>query len=222
MIRRYGPYNLADIDAMEPAAWDFGDAGCARVQLPSFAAYELEMQRMGFLFGDRTLKASISMANCTMDLNKWIRLPVVESLEYKTDILRISLDAFEYDRRFNFLPDCSKDTAEFVLKEWISELGSVLIAMFKEQPIGFLALAQTSKDALFVRLAAVEKKFRLTGAAMALYARACQITQEKGYKKLDGRISSQNTAVMNIYATFGATFSEPKDIFLKKFHHELR
>ena len=50
---------------------------------------------------------------------------------------------------------------------------------------------------------------------MSLYARAVEIAKEKGYKKLDGRISSQNTAVMNLYAYLGASFSDPEDIFIK-------
>ena len=69
---------------------------------------------------------------------------------------------------------------------------------------------------MFVHLAAVEEKYRMTGAAMALYANACKIAKERGYKKLEGRVSTQNTAVMNVYAAFGATFSEPQDIFIKE------
>ena len=39
---------------------------------------------------------------------------------------------------------------------------------------------------------------------------------DRGCKKLDGRISSTNMPVMNIYAKFGAVFSTPLDIFLKE------
>ena len=54
------------------------------------------------------------------------------------------------------------------------------------------------------------------GAGMALYVKACLLAKERGYKKLEGRISSQNTSVMNIYASLGAIFSEPLDIYLKE------
>ena len=55
----------------------------------------------------------------------------------------------------------------------------------------------------------------MSGAAMALYAKACREAGERGFRRLEGRISSRNTAVMNIYAAFGAVFTEPQDIFLK-------
>ena len=50
---------------------------------------------------------------------------------------------------------------------------------------------------------------------MGLYARAIQVARERGYRSLEGRISSLNTAVMNVYASFGAVFSDPEDVFLK-------
>ena len=56
---------------------------------------------------------------------------------------------------------------------------------------------------------------------MALYANACKVAKQRGYKKLEGRISTQNTAVMNVYAAFGAVFSEPQDIFIKEVSHDV-
>ena len=102
----------------------------------------------------------------------------------------------------------------------MDELGEVLICQFRNLPVGFLALKQTAEDTLFVHLAAVEEKYRMTGAAMTLYATACKLARERGFKKLEGRISSQNTAVMNVYTAFGASFSEPIDIFLKRLQHD--
>ena len=71
-----------------------------------------------------------------------------------------------------------------------------------------------------VHLAAVEAKYRVTGAAMGLYAKAIEVVRERGFKTLEGRISSFNTPVMNLYATFGAQFSEPQDVFLKDLRHD--
>ena len=220
MIRRYGDNFLADIEAVAPENWDFANATCVRIQMPTKTSSELEMQLRGFILADRTLKASISLAKCPADLAKWIRLPIVETTEYKDEILRIAVDSFGYDRRFHFLPRCSQKIATQVLKEWVEKLDTVLVALFREQPIGFLALREVTSDILFVHLAAVEEKYRMTGAAMALYSRACQLAQERSYKKLEGRISSQNTPVMNLYVAFGAIFSEPKDIFLKEVRHD--
>lgn len=183
---------------------------------PADAANEIRMQRDGFFFVDRTVKTTISLSKIAVDLERFIRLPIVETAEYKNDILRIAVASFVYDRRFHIKPDLNAEVAAEVLKQWVGDLDTVFVALFKEQPVGFLALKETVPDTLFVHLAAVEEKYRMTGAAMALYANACKIAKERGYKKLEGRVSTQNTAVMNVYTAFGATFSEPQDIFIKE------
>ncbi len=183
---------------------------------PTHPANEIRMQRDGFFFVDRTVKTTISLSKIAVDLDRFVRLPIVETAEYKNDILRIAAASFVYDRRFHIKPDLSAEVAADVLKQWVDELDKVFVAMFKDRPVGFLALKETAADTLFVHLAAVEEKYRMTGAAMALYANACKIAKERGYKKLEGRVSTQNTAVMNVYAAFGATFSEPQDIFIKE------
>ena len=68
----------------------------------------------------------------------------------------------------------------------------------------------------FIHLAAVKQKYRLTGAALSLYANAAEECKKQKKFFLDGRISSTNTAVMNLYASLGAVFFDPMDIFLKE------
>jgi len=74
----------------------------------------------------------------------------------------------------------------------------------------------TRHIALAYHLVAVEEKYRLSGAALGLYAKGIEVARERGYQKLVGRISSQNVAVMNIYAMFGAQFGDPQDIFFRR------
>lgn len=183
---------------------------------PTDAANEIRMQRNGFFFADRTVKTTIGLSKIAVDLDRFIRLPIIETADFKDDVLRIAVASFAYDRRFHVLPDCSTDVSSVVLKKWVEELDTFFVALFKERPVGFLALKETAPDTVFVHLAAVEEKYRMTGAAMALYANACKIAKERGYKKLEGRVSTQNTAVMNVYTAFGATFSDPRDIFIKE------
>ena len=183
---------------------------------PTDAANEIRMQRNGFFFADRTVKTTIGLSKIAVDLDRFIRLPIIETMDFKADVLRIAVASFAYDRRFHVLPDCSTDVSSVVLKKWVEELDTFFVALFKERPVGFLALKETAPDTVFVHLAAVEEKYRMTGAAMALYADACKIAKERGYKKLEGRVSTQNTAVMNVYTAFGATFSDPRDIFIKE------
>ena len=213
MIETYGNIVVADEITDETA-------DVMRVSAPAGAANEIRMQRNDFFFADRTVKTTISLSKITVDLDKMIRLPIIETAEYKADILRIAVNSFAYDRRFHVFPDCSADVAGIVLKHWIDGLDQVFVALFKDIPAGFLALKETSADTLFVHLAAVEEKYRMTGAAMALYANACKTAKERGYKKLEGRVSTQKTAVMNVYAAFGASFSDPQDIFIKEVSHD--
>lgn len=216
MLKKYGDISLMDITVSQPEEWNFEGADCARIEIPSNSNFEVQMQDKGFYWADRTLKVSISLAKLSENLEKYLRLPIEETTDYKKDILRIAVNSFTYDRRFHIAPQCNEEVSEKVLNVWVNALDKVLVCLYKEQPIGFLALKETASDTLFVHLAAVDEKYRLMGAAMALYAQACLLAKERGYKKLEGRISSQNTAVMNIYATLGAMFSDPLDVYLKE------
>ena len=186
-----------------------------REVLPSCADTEYEMVQKGWYFADRTLKVSIPLSKVTMDLKRFQRMPIVETTDYKEDIFRIAHESFTRDRRFHVAPKCNQDVSAIVLRQWVDELGLTFVCLYHEKPIGFLNLREN-----FVHLAAVEAKYRVTGAAMGLYARAIEEVRERGFKTLEGRISSLNAPVMNVYATFDAQFSEPQDIFLKDLRHD--
>ena len=104
--------------------------------------------------------------------------------------------------------------------EWVVSLAAVLACFFSEKLVDFLALVRNPEDSLFLHLAAVKERCRRAGAAMSLYARAYRVTAKRGFRRLEGRISSQNTAVMNLYAAFRDIFSDPIDIFLKEVSHD--
>lgn len=184
-------------------------------KMPANADNEINMQKDGYFFADRTLHASINLSRFTIDTKKLIRLNIVSTKEHKEEIFEVARKSFPYDRRFHLAPETDNKAAEIEIKKWVENLDDVLVCFYKDSVIGFLALKETDSETLFVHLAAVDEKYRLTGAAMSLYARAVEIAKEKGYKKLEGRISSQNTAVMNLYAYLGASFSDPEDIFIK-------
>ena len=212
---RYGDIFLADGIGSIPSAWDLEEATHARVVLPSCADTEFEMQRKGFVFADRTLKVSIPLSKVTVDLKRFQRMPIVETKDYQEEIFRIAHESFTRDRRFHVVPKCNQDVSAIVLHQWVDELGPTFVCLYHDKPIGFLNLKEN-----VVHLAAVEAKYRVTGAAMGLYAKAIEVARERGFKTLEGRISSLNTPVMNVYATFGAQFSEPQDVFLKDLRHD--
>ena len=233
-FHRYGDIFLADEVASTPSDWNFEEATHARIILPSCADTEVEIQRRAFVFADRTLKVSIPLSKITMDLKRFQRMPIVETTDYKEDIFRIAHESFTRDRRFHVAPQCDQAVSAVVLRQWVDDLGPSLVCLYHDKPIGFLNLhfptsllpnfstsqLPNSSTSPFVYLAAVEAKYRVTGAAMGLYAKAIESARECGFKTLEGRISSLNAPVMNVYATFGAQFSDPQDIFLKDLRHD--
>ena len=191
--------------------YDINGRRYEREVLPSCANTEFDMIQKGWYFADRTLKVSIPLAKVSDDLKRLQRIPVVESDAYRDEIFRIAHESFTRDRRFHVAPKCDQAISAVVLRKWVDELGPSLVSLYHDKPIGFLNLKEN-----VVYLAAVEAKYRVTGAAMGLYARAIEVARKRGFKTLEGRVSSLNMAVMNLYTYFGGQFSEPEDVFLKE------
>ena len=191
--------------------YDINGRRYEREVLPSCANTEFDMIQKGWYFADRTLKVSIPLAKVSDDLKRLQRIPVVESDAYRDEIFRIAHESFTRDRRFHVAPKCDQAISAVVLRKWVDELGPSLVSLYHDKPIGFLNLQEN-----VVYLAAVEAKYRVTGAAMGLYVRAIEVARKRGFKTLEGRVSSLNTAVMNLYTYFGGQFSEPEDVFLKE------
>lgn len=197
--------------------FDIAGRHFVREALPSNAADEVRMAKEGWLFADRTLKVMIPLAKVTVDLKRFQRLAMEETAGERDDIFRIAHESFTQDRRFHVAPECDPAVSAVVLRTWVDALGPTLVCRFREKIVGFLNLREN-----FVHLAAVEEKHRATGAAMGLYARAIELARERGFNTLEGRISTLNTPVMNLYAFFGAQFSEAEDVFLREERREER
>ncbi len=192
-----------------------------KISLPASNENEISMFNNGFKLVDRTIQTDIQVSKVDLNLDKLVRLNVEETSEYKDRIKEIALKSFPYDRRFHLRINFDdEDLFRLIMKEWIDDLESVLVAKFKDTVVGFLALKETAENILFVHLAAVDEKYRLTGAAMSLYSKAVQVARNKGYKTLEGRISTRNSAVMNLYSYFGAHFENPLDIYLREYDKE--
>ncbi len=192
-----------------------------KISLPTSNENEILMFNNGFKLVERTIQTDIQVSKVDLNLDKLIRLNVEETTEYKKEIENIALKSFPYDRRFHLRINFDdEDLFGSIMKEWIDDLESVLVAKFKDTVVGFLALKETAEDTLFVHLAAVDEKYRLTGAAMSLYSKAVLVARDNGYKTLEGRISTRNSAVMNLYSYFGAHFENPLDIYLREYDKE--
>lgn len=214
-LKDCGPVRLLDIEAEAPADWDFSGATHVRVSLPAGRVGQSALEARSFVFGDRTLDVEIRPLKTKMDYARLVRIKPEAVRGPHRELLDIALAAFPFDRRFHVAPDYDSKVATAVLTAWVAELDEVLICRLKEEAAGFLALRETGEKKTSVHLAAVAEKYRSAGTALSLYAGAVVRAVEQGYEAVEGRISSLNMSVMNLYAFLGASFANPRDVYLK-------
>lgn len=217
-VSKYDDITLKNIVAESPEVWETSDATHVRVSLPSEIGNMLAMQDMGYQYVDRMLDVTIGLKRINTDLQKSIRLQPVLISDRKEEIKELAVRSFVRDRRFHVEPEYCPEVARKIICGWVDEIPEFYVCIYKEQIIGFLALKEVEdKKSSAIYLAAVDEKYRASGAAMSLYANAILVGLEKGYQSITGYISSSNTAVMNLYAHLGGTFSNPQDIYVKNF-----
>lgn len=186
-----------------------------RIKLPASYDNQKYMNELGFTWVDRMLLASVNLRKNNINLHKMIRLNVIETNTTLEDIYNIAYKSFPIDRRFHVAKDYNDHIAKQLINYYIHEVKIWLVCFFKDIPVGFIGLVEKNESDMEIHLAAVDEKYRTTGAANSLYAYACKYCKNKGYKKLFGRISSLNMPVMNLYISLGATFSQPEDVYVK-------
>ena len=214
--KSYPGFDLTNIRVACPEEVPEVQEGFARAELPSAPKTILDMCKRGYVFGDRTLGVAISLKRIDLDLDRMIRFEVRKAREEEMEIvLQIALDSFPTDRRFHVKPEPDQTVADEVIRDWVSRLTNVYVCVHKDTVVGFLDLEPAGEQDWFIHLAAVTERYRAAGAALALYAYALKAAQEAGKARVLGRISSSNTAVMNLYARLGGVFSDPIDVFLK-------
>lgn len=194
-----------------------GDMGKnVRAELPSDVTFAKVMAERGYILGDRTIGVTINLTKVQTDMEKLIRFDVEDGSSEKSRILEIAVAAFGYDRRFNILCLPDEQLARTILSEWVDKLSNVFICRYKGDVLGFIDIEDIDDKTADIHLAAIDQSVRLPGVAMSLYAFAVKKAVEMGKRRLTGRISSRNMAVMNIYSGLGAIFSEPRDIYIKE------
>lgn len=214
--KNYGPIKLLDIECDEPYQWEETRGSYIRVCLPVSIENQKKMLHKGFRFADRTIGVSINLRRTHLDYQSMIRIQPQIIQDKQAEILQIAKESFLTDRRFQLSWEYNNQIAKRVITGWIEELEEYYVCFYKEQVIGFLALKDLPNGHSFVYLAAVKQEYRLTGAALSLYANAVKDCKEQKKLFLEGRISSANTLIMNLYASLGAVFLNPMDIFLKE------
>lgn len=213
--RQYEGIRLLDIECDSPYDWQVKDATHVRVSMPVSYENQAEMTKRGFFHADRTLGVSIRLDRSTVDFASMVRAEPKIAENKRDEVLAIARQCFPNDRRFHVAPALDQAVADKVLAGWVADLTSCYLYEYKGQPVGFLALTGDG-DRRFVHLAAVLERYRASGAALTLYAAAARDCKAQGMRFLDGRVSTANPSVMNLYAFLGAKFSDPMDVYLKE------
>lgn len=190
-----------------------------RFSIPTERGFQKELVQAGHVLVDRTIEVKVPLKKNKMDFSKFCRMPILLEPSRKEEIYELALHNFKNDRRFNVMLEPQDEKVyEGILHQWVDEQEDVFACNYKEKVIGFadVRLLETYSNVPFIYLAAVDEKYRASGAAMSLYAFVFQYMKEKGHNYVYGRISSQNMAVMNLYASFGATFANPYDVYIRR------
>ena len=214
-VFNYQEFSYTSIKADSPEEIVENTADIARVELPAKPQFIEKMSNKGFSFVDRTLGVVINLKRTDIDYKKLVRFDVHRGIP-GNDVLDIALNSFPTDRRFHVRHDLDQTTADVIIRDWVSKLNEVYVCTHKDQVVGFLDLEPVGDDGKFIHLAAVKEQYRAAGAAVSLYAFAILSAIESGANKVYGRISSTNTAVMNLYTHLGGSFSDPIDVYVKE------
>ena len=213
---QYAPdIRLLDIECEAPGDWDAGDATHIRVSVPAGYNSHCELLQRGFHFVDRTLDVSINLLRSKQDYSALVRTEPILTGQRRSEVCRIAQQSFPTDRRFHLSVAPNQQLAGIVIARWVDWLDDWYLIEHNGEATGFLALTGDAQQK-FVHLAAVLEKFRASGAAMSLYAAAARDCKAGGARFLNGRVSSSNTAVMNLYAFLGGSFSNPMNVYLKE------
>lgn len=208
----YATYELNEGDAIPDSLPSY-----ARISVPTDTVSAHTMMDKNLVLVDRTVEVKVSLRK--NDFSKCCRMDVLYSDADQALIEDIASRCFEGDHRFYVTDDPNREIlANCILKQWLQEQNMFYQCMHEDRIVGFADIRRLEEvhNAPFVYLAAVEKEYRSAGAAMSLYAYIFQTFKDQGEKFVYGRISTRNMSVMNLYASFGALFEKPLDVFVKR------
>lgn len=212
----YDGLRLCNIRTDEALDFDVDDADYIRIMTPATQNMQFFFEKQGYFHAERMLKATINLQKTSEDIKKKIRLEIKKTREYKEEIKKIARKSFPTDRRFHVGTACNPQIAEKILNGWIDQIEEFHVCIFHDTVVGFAALRERESGIYEIHLAAVDEDYRMSGAAVSLYASLVWECKHLGGRQLYGWISSANMPVLNLYCSLGAVFSNPSDIFLKE------
>ena len=190
------------------------EADYIRLQVPATIEMKKLAEKSGLVHADRLLKAAIRLQK-KFSYEKMLRLPVKVMSSKIQEIKDIAHRNFPTDRRFHVAKEYNNQLAFQIIDEWIENTENAYVVTADEKIAGFLICKDRGEDEREIFLAATDEKYRMLGTAASLYAKAVIDAKEEGKRTIFGVFSTSNVSVMNLYAAFGANFSDPLDIYLK-------
>lgn len=214
-IEKYEDVCVYNIYTDEQGELPWEENARLRVSVPATVENQIWLIREGFFPADRMIKATINLRRCNLNFDRLIRMPVIKSADYMSQIEEIAFRSFPIDRRFNVDRQCNPETANKVIRGWIESLDIWYVCLVDSKVAGFAAIKKNKDNEYEICLAAVDQKYRTSSVAISLYATLIKECINLGGNVLYGWISTLNMPVLNLYSSLGAFFSNPTDVFIK-------
>lgn len=193
------------------------DSPYLRISLPNNGLDQIsELAKKHFHLYDRMLDVTVPLKNRQEDFSKKIRLKPELFDGSKDALLDIAYRSFKNDSRFHISMQENEELYKNTIGYYMEQAEKTYVCRYNEIIIAFANITFIKEGSTpFFHLVAVDEKYRMMGTALSLYAHICQVYAEQGYRNIEGKISTKNTAVMNLYSSLGGVFKNPQDIYVK-------
>lgn len=184
-----------------------------RIHCPAGMEYSGELAQKGYYLADRMINVSVKLQHRAETFLPKVRYEIRQEDNIES-LYDMACRNFDVDSRFQVSKN--SEVAHSLITNTLNQADVVYTCLIKQEVAGFLAIRDDKEQKeIEVILACVDEKFRIAGGAVSLYYAVAHKYADLSYRKMSGIISSRNTPVMNLYASMGAVFSQPEDIYLK-------
>ena len=161
----------------------------------------------GFYYCDTLIEPYCRSDNLKKSKHQKVSITKISNFE---SILPICHGAFDYGR-FNRDFNLNKVDASSRYDKWLLQLlnsNQVYGLLWEENLAGFIAYSEN-----FLILHALDRSYRGKGLSKFWWSKVCLSMFEAGHQEIISSISSSNLAAVNLYASLGFSFRNPRDVY---------